>query len=151
MTGFTILENGLEQIGKELENLGNTQVFIVVLTEVNVLNLKKIVETSVEQKGEVTLYGIHFNCVKQNIGDCQKSAAQDVGDCRTYVGDFSESQTFDVEVTGIVLKENYDRLCSETFPIFLYIVHLALGENGQKRNPTTGEHLCTYKQWWMYV
>ena len=83
------------------------------------------------QRGGDTCYGVHFQHVTAMQAYVIKNKLKEIQDVRASATDpdkgLSEGH---LAVTGLV--DNGNRNCSASFPVLLYMIHLAVGENGNR-------------------
>ena len=83
------------------------------------------------QRGGDTCYGVHFQHVTAMQAYVIKNKLKEIQDVRASAAEpgkgLSEGH---LAVTGLV--DNGNRNCSASFPVLLYMIHLAVGENGNR-------------------
>ena len=95
------------------------------------VELIDIIKDWTSQKTEGICYGVHFQHITAMQAYAIKNRLKQIQDRDNIAGNAEAAPSRKhLSVTGLV--DNGDKNCSASFPVLLYMIHLAVGENGNR-------------------
>ena len=125
-----------ESLKKELSvlPLDNLKVLFIAIGPMfsrSSVELIDIIKDWSSQKTEGICYGVHFQHITAMQAYAIKNRLKQIQDRNSIAGSAEAAPSRKhLSVTGLV--DNGDKNCSASFPVLLYMIHLAVGENGNR-------------------
>lgn len=95
------------------------------------LNLLDIIQQEISSSNKHdSCYGIHFQGITSMQAYFLKNQLCKINSCSDDLTTGSTSENVHIVATGLVQDEKSNAV--DTFPVLLYLIHLAIGENGER-------------------